>query len=59
MIDFIQVHRLYRGTGASFDKARQEFSNGVMSDRGVQQATAAAASAAASHAVNQAASGRY
>jgi hypothetical protein len=58
-VALIKVHRLYRGTGASFDKARQEFSHGVMSDRGVQQATAAAATAAASHAVNQAASGRY
>lgn len=33
----IKVHRLYRGAGFSFDKARKEFSDGVMSDRNVQQ----------------------
>lgn len=32
----IKVHRLYRGGGFSIDKARQEFTNGVMADRNVQ-----------------------
>ncbi|MFH4984526.1 hypothetical protein AB6A40_011235 [Gnathostoma spinigerum] len=31
------VHRLYRGAGFSFDKARKEFSDGVMADKNVQQ----------------------
>ncbi|VDK17269.1 unnamed protein product [Anisakis simplex] len=33
----IKVHRLYRGAGFSIDKARKEFSDGVMADRNVQQ----------------------
>lgn len=32
----IRVHRFYRGAGFSLDKAREEFSRGVMSDRNVQ-----------------------
>ncbi|TKR96087.1 hypothetical protein L596_010157 [Steinernema carpocapsae] len=48
------VHRIYRGAGFSMDKARKEFSDGVMADRTVQAATSAAARAAASHAVNEA-----
>ncbi|CAB3407949.1 unnamed protein product [Caenorhabditis bovis] len=55
----IKVHRLYRGAGFSIDKARQEFTNGVMSDSGVQRAATAATSAAASAAFNQAAQGRF
>ncbi|VDK34007.1 unnamed protein product [Gongylonema pulchrum] len=60
----VKVHRFYRGAGFSLDKARKEFSDGVMADRNVQQAASgaarAAASAAATHAMNQATQGgRY
>lgn len=55
----IKVHRLYRGAGFSIDKARQEFTNGVMSDAGVQRATQAATQAAAGAAFNQATQGRF
>jgi len=42
-----QVHRLYRTTGASFVKAQQEFAQGIVTNRTVQQtATGVAASAA-------------
>lgn len=33
----IKVHRFYRGAGFSLDKARKEFTDGVMSDKNVQQ----------------------
>jgi len=59
VIALIKVHRLYRGAGFSMDKARQEFSQGVMNDRNVQQAAGRAATAAATHAAQQAATGRY
>ena len=55
----IRVHRFYRGAGFTFDKARKEFSEGVMADRNVQAAANQAARAAANHAVNEAVSGRY
>lgn len=55
----VKVHRLYRGAGFSIDKARQEFTNGVMSDAGVQRATAAASQAAAGAAFNHATQGRF
>uniref|UniRef100_A0A8R1HRI5 Secretory carrier-associated membrane protein n=1 Tax=Caenorhabditis japonica TaxID=281687 RepID=A0A8R1HRI5_CAEJA len=55
----VRVHRLYRGAGFSIDKARQEFTNGVMSDAGVQRAATAATQAAAGAAFNQAAQGRF
>ncbi|CAK5076120.1 unnamed protein product [Meloidogyne enterolobii] len=37
-LSLFKVHSFYRGngTGFSINKARQEFSNGVMSDRNVQ-----------------------
>ncbi|CAI4224294.1 unnamed protein product [Auanema sp. JU1783] len=54
-----KVHRLYRGSGFSLDKARQEFTDGVMSDRTVRQAANAAGSAAASAAFQQATTGRF
>ncbi|KAL3998153.1 SCAMP family protein [Acanthocheilonema viteae] len=59
-----RVHRFYRGAGFSLDKARKEFSDGVMADRNVQQAVSGAARAAASAATTQAMnhamqSGRY
>lgn len=37
VLALIKVHRLYRGAGFSIDKARKEFSDGVMADRHVQQ----------------------
>ncbi|XP_012717924.2 secretory carrier-associated membrane protein 2 [Fundulus heteroclitus] len=41
------VHGLYRRTGASFQKAQQEFSQGVVTSKGFQTAASGAASAAA------------
>ncbi|KAK6057424.1 SCAMP family protein, partial [Cooperia oncophora] len=55
----IRVHRLYRGSGFSIDKARQEFTNGVMADRNVQAAATAATTAAAGAAFQQATQGRF
>uniref|UniRef100_A0A914LTF4 Secretory carrier-associated membrane protein n=3 Tax=Meloidogyne TaxID=189290 RepID=A0A914LTF4_MELIC len=54
-LSLFKVHSFYRGngTGFSINKARQEFSNGVMSDRNVQNAANQAARAAAAHAVNE------
>uniref|UniRef100_A0A8C9VBD4 Secretory carrier-associated membrane protein n=1 Tax=Scleropages formosus TaxID=113540 RepID=A0A8C9VBD4_SCLFO len=47
LIMFKKVHALYRTTGASFEKAQQEFATGVMSNKTVQTAAANAASSAA------------
>lgn len=44
---YLQVHALYRTTGASFEKAQQEFATGVMANKTVQTATANAAASAA------------
>lgn len=41
------VHSMYRRTGASFQKAQQEFSQGVLSNKTFQTAAAGAASNAA------------
>lgn len=41
------VHSKYRRTGASFTKAQQEFSQGVMTNRSFQSAAASAATSAA------------
>lgn len=41
------VHSKYRRTGASFSKAQQEFSTGVLTNRTVQTAAASAATSAA------------
>uniref|UniRef100_A0A8C3JD76 Secretory carrier-associated membrane protein n=1 Tax=Calidris pygmaea TaxID=425635 RepID=A0A8C3JD76_9CHAR len=49
-----QVHGLYRTTGASFEKAQQEFATGVMSNKTVQTAAANAASTAATSAAQNA-----
>ncbi|XP_019616938.1 PREDICTED: secretory carrier-associated membrane protein 1-like isoform X1 [Branchiostoma belcheri] len=53
-----KVHSLYRTTGASFEKAQAEFTEGVVSNRGVQQAAgqfgAAAAKGAARGAMSSA-----
>lgn len=43
----LQVHAMYRTTGASFEKAQQEFATGVMANKTVQTAAANAASTAA------------
>ena len=48
-----QVHAMYRTTGASFEKAQQEFATGVMSNKNVQTAAAKAASQAASQAAEE------
>lgn len=59
VFSLLKVHSFYRGAGFSFDKARKEFSDGVMADRNVQNAANAASRAAASHVINEAAAGRY
>lgn len=43
----LQVHSMYRRTGASFQKAQQEFSQGVFTSKTFQSAAAGAASSAA------------
>lgn len=53
-ITILQVHRIYRSTGASFAKAQAEFSQGVMRNEHVQSATANAASAVIRNQMNQA-----
>ncbi|XP_032932230.1 secretory carrier-associated membrane protein 1-like isoform X3 [Catharus ustulatus] len=50
LVMFKKVHSLYRTTGASFEKAQQEFSTGVMSNKTVQSAATNAASTAATSA---------
>ncbi|NP_001017190.1 secretory carrier-associated membrane protein 1 [Xenopus tropicalis] len=50
LVMFKKVHGLYRTTGASFEKAQQEFATGVMSNKTVQTAAANAASSAAQNA---------
>ncbi|XP_046574228.1 secretory carrier-associated membrane protein 1-like isoform X2 [Haliotis rubra] len=56
----VKVHRIYRSTGASFQKAQQEFATGVMRNEAVQNAAANAASGAARGAAQQYGSGnRY
>lgn len=47
---FKRVHSMYRTTGASFEKAQQEFATGVMSNKTVRTAAANAASQAAQEA---------
>lgn len=57
---YFQVHRIYRSTGASFQKAQQEFATGVMRNEAVQNVAANAASGAARGAAQQYGSGnRY
>lgn len=46
----LQIHSLYRRTGASFQKAQQEFTAGVFSNPAVRTAAANAASGAAENA---------
>ncbi|KAM6986199.1 secretory carrier-associated membrane protein 1-like isoform 1-T1 [Aplochiton taeniatus] len=47
LIMFKKVHGMYRTTGASFEKAQQEFATGVMANKTVQTATANVAANAA------------
>ncbi|XP_053573332.1 secretory carrier-associated membrane protein 2 [Bombina bombina] len=42
-----RVHSMYRRTGASFQRAQEEFSQGILSNRNVQNAAAGAATSAA------------
>ncbi|XP_034640179.1 secretory carrier-associated membrane protein 2 isoform X2 [Trachemys scripta elegans] len=42
-----RVHSLYRRTGASFQRAQEEFSHGILTNRNFQNAAAGAASSAA------------
>jgi len=53
----LQVHRFYRTTGASFTKAQQEFAEGVVTNRTVQQTATGVAASAARGAVDQYGSG--
>ncbi|XP_035667242.1 secretory carrier-associated membrane protein 1-like isoform X4 [Branchiostoma floridae] len=52
-----KVHSLYRTTGASFEKAQAEFTEGVVANRGVQQAAGQFGAAAAKGAARGAMSG--
>ncbi|KFQ39616.1 Secretory carrier-associated membrane protein 2, partial [Mesitornis unicolor] len=45
-----QVHSLYRRTGASFQRAQEEFSQGILTNRSFQNAAAGVASSAAQNA---------
>ncbi|CAE1152109.1 unnamed protein product [Acanthosepion pharaonis] len=49
----VKVHRIYRSTGASFQKAQAEFAQGVMRNETVQNAAANAAAGAARGAAQQ------
>jgi len=48
----IRVHRIYRSSGASITKAKEEFTTGVMSNKNVQSFAADAATAAARNAMS-------
>lgn len=51
----IRVHRIYRSSGASITKAKEEFTTGVMSNKNVQSFAADAATAAARNAMSNSA----
>lgn len=53
VFSFRKVHRVYRSTGASFQKAQAEFAQGVMRNETVQTAAANAAAGAARGAAQQ------
>jgi len=57
MVMLIKVHRLYRSTGASFQKAQQEFATGVMRNDNVQSFAGQAAAAGARQAMSTGAGG--
>jgi len=48
----IRVHRIYRSSGASVSKAKEEFTTGMMSNKNVQSFAADAATAAARNAMS-------
>ena len=55
LIDFFlfKIHRLYRSTGASFEKAQKEFATNVMSNKNVQNAAATVVTESARTAMQQ------
>jgi len=52
----MKIHRLYRNTGASFEKAQKEFATNVMSNKNVQNAAATVVTESARVAMQQNAS---
>lgn len=52
----VKIHRMYRGTTASFAKAQEELASGVMKNQHVQNAAATAVSQASNQSFNSAAS---
>lgn len=49
----MKIHRLYRSTGASFEKAQKEFATGVMSNKNVQNAATTVVTESARATMNQ------
>ena len=57
LVKNFQIHRLYRNTGASFEKAQKEFATNVMSNKNVQNAAATVVTESARVAMQQSTSG--
>ncbi|RNA43072.1 secretory carrier-associated membrane 1 [Brachionus plicatilis] len=55
----IKIHRLYRNTGASFQKAQAEFATNVMSNKNVQNAAASVVTEGARSAMQSNSRGRF